>query len=315
LGPSSKTAPGFLYIGGGAALRNKKDNIYYHLMLLPGMILLFIFSIVPMFGIIMAFQRFVPARGIFGSEFVGLYNFELMFTFPDVGTVFFNTVYIAVFKIVLGLFFPVLFAILLNEVTYKGFKRVVQTICYLPNFLSWVILAVMFSNIFSFTGIFNQIITAFGGEPVLFLASNDYFRPILIATDVWKGFGYGAIIYLAAITNIGMDSYEAADIDGATRLQKIWYITLPGIRATIVLMATLSLSGVLNAGFEQIFTMYSPIVYQTSDIIDTYVYRQGLAKLQFSFGTAVGLLKSVVSFLLILVSYKLADKFAGYRIF
>ena len=149
----------------------------------------------------------------------------------------------------------------------------------------------------------------------MFLASNTWFRPILIATDVWKGFGYGAIIYLAAITNIDVSIYEAADIDGAGRLQKVWYVTLPGIKATIVLMATLALGNVLNAGFEQIFTMYSPIVYQTADIIDTYVYRMGLVKLQFSFGTAVGLLKSVVSFVLIVLSYKLADRFAGYRIF
>jgi len=296
-------------------MRSKKDEIYYHLMLLPGIILLFIFSIVPMFGIVMAFQKFVPAKGIWGSPFAGLYNFKLMFTFPDVKVVFFNTIYIALFKIILGLIVPVLFALLLNELTISWFKRVVQTICYLPNFLSWVILAVMFSNIFSFSGIINQIVMAFGNEPVLFLASNRWFRPILIGTDVWKGFGYGAIIYLAAITNIDMNLYEAADIDGASRLQKVWYITLPGIKATIVLMATLALGNVLNAGFEQIFTMYSPIVYQTSDIIDTYVYRMGLVKLQFSFGTAVGLLKSAVSFLLIILSYKLADRFAGYRIF
>jgi putative aldouronate transport system permease protein len=284
-------------------------------MLLPGMALLLIFSIVPMFGLVMAFQKFVPAKRITGSEFVGLYNFELMFTFPDVKTVFFNTIYIAAFKLVLGIIFPVAFALLLNEVRFAGFKRVVQTICYLPNFLSWVILAVMFSNILSFTGIFNQIVGLFGHEPILFLASNTWFRPILIATDVWKGFGYGAIIYLAAITNIEVSIYEAADIDGAGRLQKVWYVTLPGIKATIVLMATLALGNILNAGFEQIFTMYSPIVYQTADIIDTYVYRMGLVKLQFSFGTAVGLLKSVVSFVLIVLSYKLADRFAGYRIF
>jgi len=296
-------------------MRSKKDEVYYHFMMLPGMILLIIFSIVPMFGIVMAFQKFVPVKGIWGSPFAGLYNFRLMFTFPDVKSVFFNTIYIAVFKIVLGLIIPVLFALFLNEMTVGWFKRAVQTICYLPNFLSWVILAVMFSNILSYSGIFNQIVIAMGHDPILFLASNTWFRPILIATDVWKGFGYGAIIYLAAITNIDMNLYEAADIDGAGRLQKIWYVTMPGIKATIVLMSTLALGNVLNAGFEQIFTMYSPAVYQTSDIIDTYVYRMGLVKLQFSFGTAVGLLKSVVSFILIVISYKLADRFAGYRIF
>ena len=296
-------------------MRSSKDELYYHAMLLPGIVMLTIFSIVPMFGIIMAFQKYVPAKGIMGSDFVGLYQFRLMFTFPDVRSVFFNTIYIAVFKIVLGIIFPVTFALLLNEVRVRGFKRAVQTICYLPNFLSWVILALMFSNIFAFSGIFNKIVMFFGNEPILFLASNTWFRPILIATDVWKGFGYGAIIYLAAITNIDLNLYEAADIDGASRMQKIWYVTLPGIKATIVLMSTLALGNVLNAGFEQIFTMYSPIVYASSDIIDTYVYRMGLQKLQFSFSTAVGLLKSVVSFCLIILSYKLADRFAGYRIF
>jgi putative aldouronate transport system permease protein len=284
-------------------------------MLLPGLLCLFFFSIIPMFGIIMAFQKFVPAKGIMGSGFVGLYQFRLMFTFPDVRTVFFNTIFIAVCKIILGILFPVGFALLLNETRAQAFKRAVQTICYLPNFLSWVILAMMFSNIFAYNGVFNKLVSLFGGEPILFLASNTWLRPIIIATDVWKGFGYGAIIYLAAITNIDPNLYEAADIDGAGRVQKVWYITLPGIKATIILMSTLALGNVLNAGFEQIFSMYTPIVYATSDIIDTYVYRMGLQKLQFSFGTAVGLLKSAVSFCLIVLSYKLADRFAGYRIF
>ena len=296
-------------------VRSKKDELYYHAMLLPGMILLFIFSVIPMMGIIMAFQKYVPAKGIRGSAMVGFYQFERMLAIPDVHMVFFNTIYIAVFKIVLGIIVPVVFALLLSEVRLTKFKRAVQTICYLPNFLSWVILAVIFSNLFAYTGIFNQIVALFGGEPILFLASNTWFRPILIATDVWKGFGYGAVIYLAAISNIDPNLYEAADIDGANRLEKIWYVTLPGIRATIILMSTLALGNVLNAGFEQIFTMYSPIVYPTADIIDTYVYRMGLAKLNFSFGTAVGLLKSVVSFALIVISYLLADRYAGYRIF
>ena len=296
-------------------MRNKDHEIQYILMLIPGMILLFVFSIVPMFGIIIAFQKFVPAKGFFGSAFVGLDNFKLAFTFPDVNQVFFNTIYIAVLKIVTGIIAAVVFALLLNEVRVSSFKRIIQTITYLPHFLSWVIVSVMLTNILSYTGIFNRIIGMLGGEPIIFLASNTWFRPILIISDIWKGFGYGAIIYLAAITNIDLNLYEAAEIDGAGRMGKIWYITLPGIKSTVVLMSTLALGNVLNAGFEQIFTMYNPVVYTTSDIIDTYVYRMGLVKLQFSFGTTVGLLKSVVSFILIVLSYKLADKYAGYRIF
>lgn len=296
-------------------MRNKKNEVYYHMMLLPGMIMLLVFSIIPMFGIIIAFQQFVPAKGIFGSKFNGLDNFKLIFSYPDVKQVFFNTIYISVWKIVLGLIVPIIFALLLNEVRFSGLKRSIQTICYLPNFLSWVILAVMFGNIFSYTGMINEVIAALGGERIIFLASNKWFRPILIATDVWKGFGYGAIVYLAAITNIDPSLYESADIDGAGRFGKIWYITLPSIKSTVILMGTLSLGSVLSAGFEQIFTMYNPMVYTTSDIIDTYVYRMGLEKTRYSLGTAVGLLKSAVSFILIIASYKLADRFANYRIF
>ena len=173
----------------------------------------------------------------------------------------------------------------------------------------------MFSNIFSYTGIINQLITALGGEPVMFMISNTWFRPIIIGTDVWKEFGYNAVIYVAAMTSIDPSLYEAADIDGAGRWKKIMHITLPGILPTIILMGTLSIGNVLNAGFDQVFNMYSPLVYRTGDIIDTYVYREGLVNIQYSFATAVGLFKSIISFALLTTAYKLADKFCGYRIF
>ena len=296
-------------------MRNKKHEIHYNVMMIPAMAFLIVFNIIPMFGIVIAFQRFIPAKGVLGSPFVGMANFEKLLLFPDVGQVFYNTVTIALAKILLGLVIPVLFALLLNETRFRFFKRTVQTIVYLPYFLSWVVLAVMFNNIFSYTGIVNMITQAFGQEPVMFMINNSAFKPIIIFTDVWKNFGYGAIIYLAAITNIDPSLYEAADIDGANRLQKILYVTLPSILSTVILMATLSLGNVLNAGFEQIFAMATPLVYKSSDIIDTYVYRMGLINLQFSFATAVGLLKSVVSFILIVLSYILADRYAGYRIF
>ena len=296
-------------------MRNKKHELYYHAMILPGMMLLFIFSIIPMFGIIMAFQKFTPVKGMIGSPFVGLDNFKLLLMYPDVRQVIGNTVIIAIAKIILGIIVPVFFAILLNEIRTIWLKRTIQTVVYLPYFLSWVILAVMFSNIFSYTGMANKIIELSGGEPIMFMINNKWFRTIIITTDIWKGFGYSSVIYIAAMTNIDLNIYEAADIDGANRWQKIIYITLPSITPIIVLMATLALGNVLNAGFEQIFTMYSPLVYQTGDIIDTYVYRMGLEKMQYSFATAVGLSKSLVSFILIVISYKLADKYAGYSIF
>lgn len=284
-------------------------------MVLPGFIMTVIFSIVPMFGIVMAFQKFIPAKGISGSPWVGFYNFNLLFTYPDVRNVIINTLIIAISKIILGVIVPVIFAILLNEIRINWFKRTIQTVVYLPYFISWVILALMFQNIFSYTGMVNKLVEAFGGQPTMYLISNDYFRPIVILTDVWKNFGYSAVIYLATITGIDPMLYEAAEIDGANRWKKIMHVTMPELKGTIVLMATLALGNVLNAGFDQIFTMYSPLVYETGDIIDTYVYRMGIEKMQYSFGTAVGLFKSVVSFVLIVTSYKLADKFAGYRIF
>ena len=296
-------------------MKNRKEQISYHIMLLPGMIFVAIFSLLPMVGIVMAFQNFQPAKGIFGSEWVGLQNFETLMLFPDVKNVILNTIIIAVSKLILNIIVPVIFAVLLNEVRNQGLKRTMQTIVYLPYFLSWVILALMFQNIFSYTGMVNQLVQALGGEPVMYLISNDYFRPIVILTDVWKNFGYGAVVYLATITGIDPQLYEAGEIDGANRWDKMIHITLPALKGTIILMATLSLGNVLNAGFDQIYNMYSPLVYETGDIIDTYVYRMGLEKLQYSMSTAVGLFKSVISFVLIVTSYKLADKFAGYRIF
>ncbi len=284
-------------------------------MLLPGMIFLVIFSIIPMFGIVMAFQNFVPAKGIFGSKFVGLAQFQRLFMLPDFRQILENTLIIALSKIIIGTLLAIVFAVLLNECRNVRYKRFIQTAVYLPHFLSWVILAVMFSNIFSYTGIINQLITALGGEPVMFMISNTWFRPIVIGTDVWKEFGYNAVIYVAAMTSIDPSLYEAADIDGAGRWKKIMHITLPGILPTIILMGTLSIGNVLNAGFDQVFNMYSPLVYRTGDIIDTYVYREGLVNIQYSFATAVGLFKSIISFALLTTAYKLADKFCGYRIF
>lgn len=284
-------------------------------MLLPGMIFLVIFSIIPMFGIVMAFQNFVPAKGIFGSKFVGLAQFQRLFMLPDFRQILENTLIIALSKIIIGTLLAIVFAVLLNECRNVRYKRFIQTAVYLPHFLSWVILAVMFSNIFSYTGIINQLITALGGEPVMFMISNTWFRPIVIGTDVWKEFGYNAVIYVAAMTSIDPSLYEAADIDGAGRWKKIMHITLPGILPTIILMGTLSIGNVLNAGFDQVFNMYSPLVYRTGDIIDTYVYREGLVNIQYSFATAVGIFKSIISFALLTTAYKLADKFCGYRIF
>jgi putative aldouronate transport system permease protein len=295
--------------------RNWSNGIVYHFMLLPGMIMLFIFSIIPMFGAVMAFQRFIPAKGIGGSDWVGLANFTYMFQLPDSKQIFINTIVIAIGKILLGLLVPIVFALLLNEIRLKVFKSTVQTIVYLPHFMSWVVLGSMLSMIFSYDGMVNGLFEFLGLERVMFLASNTWFRPLLILTDTWKEFGYGTIIYLAALTAINPALYESAALDGANRWKQIRSITLPGIFPTIVLLGTLSLGNVLNAGFDQVFNLYNPLVYETGDIIDTFVYRMGLINMQYSFATAIGLMKSVISFVLIILSYKLAAKYAGYKIF
>lgn len=296
-------------------MRNRKHEAQYHIMLMPGMILLLIFSFVPMFGFVIAFQKFSPAMGIFRSPWVGLSNFRYMLQLPDTYKIIRNTVTIAVSKIALGITAPLLFALALNEVRSVKIKRVSQTIVYLPHFLSWVILGGIVLDIFSLGGIVNQVITWFGGDRVMFMASNRWFRPIVLLSHVWKEFGFGAIIYLAAITNVNPQLYEAAVIDGAGRFQSLWKITLPCILPTVILMATLALGNILNAGFDQIFNLYNPLVYETGDIIDTYLYRVAFENAQYGLSTAVGLTKSAVGMVMIVTSYWLAGKFANYRIF
>lgn len=209
----------------------------------------------------------------------------------------------------------VLFALLLNEIRVRSIKRCVQTIVYLPHFLSWVVLSTVVINMFSFEGPINQFLGVFGVKPILFLGSNTWFRPVIIATDVWKEFGYNSIIYLAALTGIDTGLYEAASIDGASRWKQTLHITLPSILPTIMLMCILNMSSILSAGFDQIYNLYNPFVYQTGDIIDTYVYRVGLVQRQYSLGTAVGLMKSAVSFILIVGFNTLADRFAKISVF
>ncbi|MBW7452668.1 ABC transporter permease [Paenibacillus sepulcri] len=288
---------------------------HYHMMLLPGMILLIIFSVIPMVGIVLAFKDFKMGLGFTKSPWVGLENFNYLFDMRDSKTIFFNTINIAFWKIVANSVLPLIFAILLNEVRKVAFKRWVQTIVYLPHFLSWVILSGIIIDLLSLDGVVNNALQAFGMEPIMFLGSNTLFPWIIISSDVWKEFGFNAIIYLAALTGISLTLYEAAEIDGASWLQKLRHVTLPGIAPTIVLLGTLSIGNILNAGFDQIFNLYNPLVYDSGDIIDTYVYRVGIVQAQFGLATAVGLMKSVIALILIFISYRLASRFANYRIF
>ena len=222
---------------------------------------------------------------------------------------------IAVGKLLLNVFVPVVFALLLNEIKNAAFKKSVQTIVYLPHFISWVIMGGILLDVFGLYGPINSVLSALGMERVAFFRIASIFRQLAIGTDVWKEFGFNAVVYLAALTGISPALYEAAAIDGASRWQRMWHITLPGLKPIIVLMTILALGNILNAGFDQIYNIYNQAVYSTGDIIDTWVYRVGLNDLQFSLATAVGLLKSVVGFLLISLSYAIAYKKANYRIF
>ncbi|HAH63142.1 MAG TPA: protein lplB [Treponema sp.] len=288
---------------------------HYFFMCIPGLLWLILFSIVPLFGIVIAFENYNPGLGYWKSAFVGLENFKYLFSLSDAARVIKNTIIIAGWKIVLNIIVPLIFALLLNEVVNLRFKKAIQTIVYLPHFLSWVILASIILRIFSLDGIVNQVVSLFGGKPVIWFSESKYFRQLAIGTDVWKEFGFNAVIYIAALTGIDPNLYEASSIDGLGHWGQVWHITIPGIMSTIVLMTVLGLGNALNAGFDQIFNMYNPMVYSTGDILDTWVYRIGLVNLQFSLATTAGLFKSVISFLLITVSYWCAWKFADYKIF
>lgn len=294
-----------------------RESAPFYAMILPGLVFLLIFNYLPLYGWKIAFERFVPAKGFFGDqEFVGLYWFQYLFTYPDFSQALRNTLVISIAKLIISTLVAIAFSVLLNEVVVSKLKKTIQTVVYLPHFLSWIILAGIFIDILSpSTGIVNKLITALGGDPIFFLGSNSSFRGTVIVTDVWKEFGFNSIVYLAAITSIDLSLYEAAVVDGANKWKQIWHITLPGMLPIIMLMLLLNIGGVMNANFDQIYNLYSPAVYETGDVLDTLVYRVGLIQLNFSLSTAIGIFKSVVSLILVGASYLTAYKYADYRVF
>lgn len=294
---------------------NLADNWMLYLMLVPAFVVTALFAYVPMYGVVIAFQDFNPAFGFTGSPWVGIKWFRFVFQMRDFRSILWNTFIIAVLKMIFLQIVPLIFALMLNELRQKFVKRFVQTLTYLPHFFSWVIVGGIFIDLLSTTGIVNQFLGVFGIAPIFFLGSNEWFQPTMVITEVWKGFGWGSILYLAAISGVNPELYEAAYLDGAGRFRRMWHITLPSIKSTVVLIMVLNLSGVLNAGFEQILNFYNPAVYATGDILDTFVYRMGLQQAQFSLATAVGMFKSVVGLILIAATRYTAYKMAGYRVF
>ncbi|WP_139992159.1 MULTISPECIES: ABC transporter permease [Paenibacillus] len=286
-------------------------------MVLPSLVFLIIFAYLPMGGLVMAFQDYKPWLGLTGSEWVGFDQFRYLFEREDSLQVIWNTLIIAIFKMVLNLFAPFVFAILLNEIRKQLVKRFVQTLVYLPHFLSWVILGGILTDLLSTEGgLVNRLLTGvFGIQPIFFLGNGDWFRFTVILSDVWKEFGFGTVVFLAALANVNPSLYEAAEVDGASRWKQTLHITVPSMIPIAIVVGTLALGNVLNAGFDQIFNLYNSLVYAKGDIIDTFVYRTAILNGEMGFGTAIGLFKSVISFILVVISYRLAYKLANYRIF
>ena len=299
----------------GTLLKSFRTQKQIWFLCLLALVWVVIFCYIPMAGNIVAFLDWYPGMSLSQSKFVGLENFKRFFQLPEWKMVIRNTLVISGLSLTIGFVSPIIFALLLNEIRQVKFKKAVQTIVYLPHFLSWVILASVLLEMFGYKGVINSILGVFGIRGKIWFSEESCFRQLVIGSDVWKEFGFNAVIYLAALTGISPELYEAAAIDGCSRWKAVWNITIPGIASTIVVLSILGLGNVLNAGFDQIFNLYSPLVYSTGDILDTWVYRMGLLNVQFSLATAAGLFKSVISFTLIVISYIIAYKAADYKIF
>lgn len=282
---------------------------FLYLMLVPGLIYVVLFKYLPIAGNMIAFKEYKIFQGIWGSPWCGLDNFIRLFESDNFYVIMRNTLLISFYKILIGFPVPIVLALLINEVNNTAFKRTVQTIAYLPHFISWVVIASLASSLLSPTdGAINMLRADLGLDPIFFMGDSRYFRSVLVLSDIWKEMGWSAIIYLAALAGIPQDMYEAATIDGASKLQKLVFITLPSIVPTIIIMLLLRVGGILNAGFEQVFTMYNTAVYDVADIIDTYVYRIGIVQTQYGFSAAVGLFKSVIACIMVVSCNWIAGK-------
>ena len=272
-----------------------KRNYWFYIFLIPGMLFLLIFKYIPMGGICIAFQDFNVVKGIGGSPWVGFKHFEYLFKSADFYRIFRNSLLISFYRLIWGFPFPIILALMLNEMRSVRYKRLMQTILYLPHFISWVVVVGMIYNLLSpSTGIINYMISALGGEPISFLTNPRYFRSILVISDIWKGAGWGTIVYMAAISGIDSSLYEAALMDGASRLQRIWYITLPCIMSTVVVMLIMRMGSILSNGFEQVYLLSNALVNEVAEVFETYTYKVGLQEGRFSFATATGIFQSVI---------------------
>ncbi|MDQ0914849.1 putative aldouronate transport system permease protein [Paenibacillus sp. V4I5] len=285
-------------------------------MVLPGLLFFILFKYVPLAGIIIAFQDYSVFTGIFGSKFVGMKHFINLFTYPEFLRVIKNTFLISIYQLVFGFPAPIILALLMNEVRKLLFKKVVQTVLYLPHFLSWVIVGGLVINFLSPTsGMLNDVLRMMGKEPIFFMQEPDYFRSIVVISAIWKEVGWGTIIYLAALAGINPELYESAEVDGASKLKQVFSITLPSLLPTIMVLLLLRIGHILDLGFEQVYMLMNPLVTSTGEIIDTYIYRIGLLGGQYSYTTAIGLFKSVIGLILVVGANQLSKKTTGNSIY
>ena len=290
-------------------------NRYLLLLLLPGIIFYILFRYKPMYGILIAFKDYRLLEGVWKSPWHDLEFYRRTFLSKSFWDVFKNTLIISSFKLLFGFPAPIILALLLNEVRNMMFKRVVQTISYIPYFISWVVLSGIFIDILSpSSGPVNFIIKALTGDTIYFLGDSTYFRGTVVVLSIWKGIGYGAVVYLAALAGVNPEMYEAAIIDGANRWKQAIYITLPSLLPVIVILFILNVGTIVEDDFDQIFNLYKPAVYSVGDVLSTYVYRQGIKQMQYSYATAVGLFQNILAFILVYVTNKLSKKIGEYGI-
>ncbi|MCA0753566.1 ABC transporter permease subunit [Paenibacillus sp. N4] len=279
-------------------------NKWLYLMILPVLVYYVMFHYVPMYGAIIAFKQYVPSKGIWGSEWIGFENFQDFFSSIYFFRVIKNTVLLSLYNLLFGFPAPIILALLLNELKSSVFRRITQTITYMPHFITLVVVAGIIRYFTLSDGLINDVIAFFGGERIAFLQQPESFRAIYVISEIWQQIGWGTIIYLAAISGIDQQQYEAAKIDGATKLRQIWHITLPGILPTVMIMLILALGNLMNVGFEKIILLYSASIYETADVISTYVYRKGILEFDYGYSTAVGVFNSVINFgILLLANY------------
>ena len=295
---------------------NANRDIPVYLLILPAALLLFVFHYLPIYGIVISFQDFSPFKGVLNSNWVGLKNFEHFLADSNFWRVFKNTIIINLLQIIIGFPIPVMFAIFLNELWSNRFKKVVQTVSYLPHFVSWVVAASIITSALSpSSGLINKFLEgAFGIEPIYFLAKEEYFRLIIVISNVWKELGMQSVYYIAALASIDTELYEAAKMDGAGKIKQTIHITLPGLRSIIIVLLVLKIGRMVTIGFEQIFLLYNPLVYDVGDVISTYTYRLGIEQTRYSLTSAIGVTQSVVNFILVYAANKAARKIAGWSL-